>query len=269
MILGNDLSVFQGYVDWDTFKNNANFAFIKASEGDGFIDPQFSRNQAESRRVGLLRGYYHFARPDLHNAADAEAAFFLQTLGQLQEGEVLALDFEVTYNDSVSWCKIFLDYINANTGVKALVYLNQSLATSFNWQDVVSGGYGLWIAAYTYDPHTNTFQTGAWQEATMQQWTDKQQVPGISGDVDGDVFFGDATAFQKYGYHQVVTPDPLASCLQQNDDLSKEVQKANMKINDLQSQLNACINKPPVVITPPSPGKLVFTFGKYDVYQRS
>jgi hypothetical protein len=42
----------------------------------------------------------------------------------------------------------------------------------------------------------------------MQQWTDQQTVPGIVGNVDGDVFFGDAVAFGKYGYQTPPPPEP-------------------------------------------------------------
>jgi GH25 family lysozyme M1 (1,4-beta-N-acetylmuramidase) len=57
------------------------------------------------------------------------------------------------------------------------------------------------IASYTGDPNNNTANIGQWPFAAMQQWTDAQNVPGISGNVDGDVFFGDSNAFQQYGYH--------------------------------------------------------------------
>ena len=46
----------------------------------------------------------------------------------------------------------------------------------------------------------------------MQQWTNKQQIPGIpSGAVDGNVFFGDLVAFKKYGYKRPEQPSPSPS----------------------------------------------------------
>jgi len=200
-IVGNDISEFQGQVDFDTYKSNSNFVMIKASEGVGFTDPQFLRNQAESRRVELSRGYYHFARADLGNTPQAEADYFLQTIGQLQNGEVVALDFECSYTGNiVQWCKGFLDEVYAKTSIKPLIYLNQSLAANNDFTDVVNAGYGLWLASYTGNPGENTGNTGKWQFMAMQQWTDGETVPGIKGAVDGDVFFGDIATFQKYGY---------------------------------------------------------------------
>jgi GH25 family lysozyme M1 (1,4-beta-N-acetylmuramidase) len=207
--LGNDISRWQGDVNFDTFKNNSQFVIIKSSEGNGFTDPKFTRNQAESRRVGLPLGYYHFARPDLGNTPEVEADYFLKIIGSPVEGEVYVLDYEPASNpgDVVAWCKAFLDRVLEKTGTKPLIYLNQSQVKSFNWQPVIDAGFGLWIAAYTFDPNKNDVEIGKWPFAAIQQWTNKQSVPGISGNVDGNVFFGTIETFKKYGYKKpIVTP---------------------------------------------------------------
>ena len=77
------------------------------------------------------------------------------------------------------------------------------------WTPVVNGGYGLWVADYTYDPNKFDAYIGAWPFAVLQQWTDKQEVPGIDADVDGDCFFGDASTFHKYGYQYPIVPPPV------------------------------------------------------------
>ena len=208
MTVGNDISKWQGDVDWNTYKNNSNFVIVKATEGTGYIDTKFTRNQSEARRVGLPLGTYHFARPDLGGSAEVEADFYVKTVGSPIEGEVYCLDYEPNWNgDAVGWCKAFLDRVQLTLKLKPLIYLNQSQVTRYNWQPVVDAGYGLWIAAYTYDPNNNVFQMGAWKFAAMQQWTNSQQVPGISGKVDGDAFFGTTDTFKRYGY-QAPTPTP-------------------------------------------------------------
>lgn len=213
MILGNDVSNWQGDINFDVYKNNANFIIFKTSEGTGFTDPKFSRNQQESRRVGLARGFYHFARPDAGNSPGAEADYFLKVCGPLQNGEVLVLDYEPPAwgGDAVNWCKQWLDHVFQITKCRPLIYLNQS-QTSLPWKPVIDAGYGLWLASYTYDPNNNSGNTGAWPFMAMQQWTNQQTVPGISGQVDGDVFFGDIATFQKYGFQDVVVPIPAPDC---------------------------------------------------------
>lgn len=202
MILGNDVASYQGDINFDLYRNNSNFIIAKATEGTGFTDPKFKRNQSEARRVGILRGWYAFARPDLGNSAEAEADWFLSVVGQLQEGEILVLDYECPNQkpSHVAWCKAWLDRVYSRTGVRPLIYLNQSQVKQFDWKPVVDGGYGLWIAAYTYDPNNNNAQIGQWTFAAMQQWTNGQTVPGIPAVADGDVFFGSEQAFKSYGY---------------------------------------------------------------------
>ncbi len=220
MIVGNDVSEFQGQIDWPTYKDNSNFVIIKASEGNGYIDKWFGNNRTQVRQVGLPHGFYHFARPDLGNSPQVEAEFFCKLIDgdPIREGEVLALDFEVSYNDPVNWCKAWLDAVAGHfNGLEPLIYLNQSLASNYDWTPVVNAGYGLWIAAYTGDPNNNNFNIGKFPSAAIQQWTDAQSVKGISGNVDGDCFFGDANAFGKYGYQTPapVTPAPAPQSAEQ------------------------------------------------------
>ncbi len=206
MIVGNDISKFQGDVDFNVYKNNTNFLIIKATEGNGYTDSKFARNQSECRRVGLPLGFYHFARPDLNNTPEAEADWFLKVVGDLKEGELLALDYECANQkqSDVDWCKKWLDRVQEKTQVKALIYLNQSQIKSFNWQVVVDAGYGLWLASYQPD---GVGDAGEWPFMAMQQTSSSQQVPGIVGNVDRDVFFGDVATLKKYGYH-APTPQP-------------------------------------------------------------
>jgi lysozyme len=226
--LGHDLSKYQGNINFDAYKNQgkSQFAIIKSSEGIGYKDPTFSQNQQNLRSRGILTGYYHFARPDLGNTAEKEAEFFLSVIGKLQSGELVTLDYECPnqIQDHVTWCKKWLDYVYNKTGVKPLIYLNQSIIKKFDWKIVVDAGYGLWIAAYTYDPNKNDFDKGEWEFAAMQQWTNKQIVSGIQGVVDGNVFFGDLGTLKKYGYQGAnPTPEPVPAPI--DSDIEKLFKK--------------------------------------------
>jgi GH25 family lysozyme M1 (1,4-beta-N-acetylmuramidase) len=206
MIVGNDISEFQGQINWTTYSTNTNFVVMKASEGSSYIDSWFGNNRQQSRLLNIPRGFYHFARPDLGNSPQAEATFFCKLIDgdPIKKGEFIALDFEVTYTDCVNWCKAWLDAVSTHfNGIKPLIYLNQSQAASFDWNPLVNAGYTLWLASYNPDGYGNT---GTWPFMVMQQTSSSQQVPGISGSVDRDVFFGDVVALQKYGFQPVVTP---------------------------------------------------------------
>lgn len=78
---GLDVSHYQGAVDWTAAAaNGATFAYMKATEGTTYTDPQFGANYTGSANAGLLRGAYHFALPDSSSGA-AQATFFLANGG--------------------------------------------------------------------------------------------------------------------------------------------------------------------------------------------
>ncbi len=60
-VLGIDVSHHQGDIDWDAAAGDGvGFAYIKASEGETFNDPRFSRNWFAAEQAGIVRGAYHF-----------------------------------------------------------------------------------------------------------------------------------------------------------------------------------------------------------------
>lgn len=204
MLFGGDISHHQGVPAFGSLRAAGwSFVFLKATEGTGFVDPQLASNRANARAAGLIPGLYHFAR-----ATDpvAEANFFLRTVGQLSGGELLALDWEVSTGNPVSWCKTFLDVVHASTGVAPVLYVNKYTMNSFNWGGIAQT-YGLWLA--DYDGSTASVPIKDWPVLAFKQYTDTGNVPGISGEVDLDVFFGDAAALARYGSAGAVpTPPP-------------------------------------------------------------
>lgn len=205
-IVGNDVSEWQGVIAWNIYRNNTNFVILRATIGTARRDNQFLRNRDEARKAGIPLGFYHYSYPQF-NTPEKEAEFFVNNVG-IKEGELLVLDFEENWaGDWVNFCKKFLDRVSSLlNGYKPLIYLNQAQLKAKNWKPIVDAGYGLWVAAYTYDPNNNNFVTGAWSFAAMQQWTSSQKVPGIAGNVDGNVFFGDVATFKKYGYKSPTPP---------------------------------------------------------------
>lgn len=206
-ILGIDIASYQGYPNFGAVKaSGRSFVITKITEGTGYVNPYCAQNRAAAHAAGLVVGLYHFAR-----ATDpiAEADYFVNSCGNLVTGEFLMLDWEVGASDPVGWCKRFLDHVFERTGVKPLIYLNQNLNNSYDWSPVVGGDYGLDLAEY--DNSTNGTVNTDWKTVAMKQYTSSGQVPGISGNVDLQVFFGDADQLQKYGKQNGVpapTPAP-------------------------------------------------------------
>ena len=97
MILGNDVSEWQGQIDWSTYKNNTNFVIMRTSFGLNYIDRWFGFNRTQARAQNIPLGYYHFCKPDSGNSAEDEAKFFCSLIDgdPIKEGELIVLDFEV------------------------------------------------------------------------------------------------------------------------------------------------------------------------------
>lgn len=203
-INGIDISLYDNTPDFSRVKKAVSFVIAKATQGLTIVDPQFKRNQSELRKYDIPRGYYHFPRPDLGNTPEAEADFFLNTVGTLQRGELLALDAESykdkTYSgDWVDWSYKFLKRIESKLGYKPLIYINLNFNNIFNWKKVVDNNNGLWLALFDnkpdYKPNTD------WPFIAIKQFGGIT-VDGItrSGKVDGDIFYNDVETFKKYGY---------------------------------------------------------------------
>lgn len=190
---GCDISEFQGTVNFDQLKTGASFVIIRAGYTGG-VDKQFKRNQSEARRVGMHRGYYWFAYPERQPVSEHDADAFLNTIGELQPGEIVVLDYEVN-TGSTGWCEGWLDRVKQRTGVKPYLYTNQGRTVSLNWTSVKAKGYPLWVAIFDNTP-SKAVNTGGWNYP-IKQYTADGQMPGIGGAVDLDIFR--ESDFTKYG----------------------------------------------------------------------
>jgi lysozyme len=76
---GIDVAHWEPVIKWEMLrKQDIHFAFIKATEGLQFVDPKFAEHWANAKQAGILRGAYHFLRPDVDGGRQAE--FFLRTV---------------------------------------------------------------------------------------------------------------------------------------------------------------------------------------------
>jgi GH25 family lysozyme M1 (1,4-beta-N-acetylmuramidase) len=214
MIKGVDVSQYQSSINWPALKNSVDFAIIKSTGGcpdpgqpdSQYLDPHFETNKTEARNSGILHGFYHFSYPQ-YNTPEAEAEYVARVLSDIQPGEIVALDFEEAYDgDSVAWCLAWLNKAEQLLGFKPLLYINLALAKAHDWQPVISAGYGLWLAEWTFNDNGVYDTSQPWPMAAFMQYSDKGQVSGIPTTVDLDLFFGDAAQFQAYGKPQPAQP---------------------------------------------------------------
>src|SRR4051794_17426354 len=76
-VLGMDVSGHQGNVNWSAaWSNGARWAYVKATEGTSYTSSYFAQQYNGSYNVGMIRGAYHFARPNVSGGA-TQADYFV------------------------------------------------------------------------------------------------------------------------------------------------------------------------------------------------
>jgi lysozyme len=152
---GPDVSEHQGAVDWPAVaRAGASFAWCKATEGLTFVDHRFRRNWPAIREAGLVRGAYHFARPQHSAAAEAEHFVSVVRDAGFDQRDHLCLDLEAGDGALGAWAARFLDRVAEMTGLApshlwlysgAYFYRDHGLSA-------VPAKYRRWIASYGAKP---------------------------------------------------------------------------------------------------------------------
>jgi GH25 family lysozyme M1 (1,4-beta-N-acetylmuramidase) len=205
---GIDVSHWQGSINWNSVKNSGvQFAFVKATEGIDYVDPQFHANMQGAKAAGVHVGAYHFCRLDSYatdpNDAINEANDFLESvLPYYQTGTYLPMVADVERFPSFgstaearaftsTWVQKFSDTIYNAIGVRPIVYQSLSKANSY-YTPTVASSHELWLAWWKYSTANPPVasDTPLWGEWQFWQWTDSWSVPGVAGNVDGDLFNG-------------------------------------------------------------------------------
>lgn len=189
-IPGIDVARYQGEPDWPAVRDAGyRFAYIKATEGVGYISPTLDSQLAGARRAGMVTGLYHFARPDT-NAPLQEAADFAAQLARLGSGAPgdlpPCLDIETDGAELASWVKGFVDALRGHTGRReVMVYASTHWFGSKLGTDTwVDSGTFLWVAHYGRTPGQPGYLT---EHVRMHQHASDGRVPGIAGNTDLDV----------------------------------------------------------------------------------
>jgi GH25 family lysozyme M1 (1,4-beta-N-acetylmuramidase) len=209
--LGIDVSSYQGNITWPSVAAaGISFAWSKATEGTGYQDAYFVGNQNNGKAAGVLMGAYHYARYDLHAGtagATAEANYFWNFAKNYIQGDgksiMPMLDVEASpagYTPAAlaawinQWCQTVVTNAAAvGLTVRPVIYVS---ACHANYFDSSCSQWIPWIANYNgQDPQTGTPWSvcsgyNIWGTWVSWQYTSSGSIPGISGNVDRDVFNG-------------------------------------------------------------------------------
>jgi GH25 family lysozyme M1 (1,4-beta-N-acetylmuramidase) len=186
---GIDVSYHQDTIQWQRVrKAGVLFAFVRVSDGTTFPDPMFAKNWEGAGKVGIMRGAYQYFRPE--ESAIAQADLLIESL-RGNPGELPpVIDVESTGGKSpkaiAKAVGVWVERVRSKLGVEPIIYTGPDF-----WRVHVGGAdhssQPLWLAHYTTSCPTVPAPWRAW---TFWQYTERGQVPGITGPVDLDVFAG-------------------------------------------------------------------------------
>jgi len=189
--IGFDVSEYQSTIDWEQTYHikesfELSFVFIRSSAGKDKIDSKFKENWKEAKDRQLIRGAYHYYRPNENSLEQAEN--FIKNV-KLEKGDLPpVLDIEkLPKSQSIKKLKVglrrWLVKIEKYYKVKPIIYSGERYYTDFLKEEFSE--YPLWIANYNF--WRNDLESD-WQ---FWQFTEKAQIKGVKGTVDINIFNGD------------------------------------------------------------------------------
>lgn len=196
-VVGIDVSEYQGKIRWsyvDTIEEKypLRYVFIRATVGNDRVDNEFKRNWLGAKENKMIRGAYHYYRPNENSLEQAE--LFIKTV-KLKKGDLPpVLDIEkLPKEQSVERLKIglkrWLKAVELHYGVRPIIYTGEKYYDDFLKEEF--SDYLFWIANY------NFYREEIQEDWLFWQFTEKASVPGIDTNVDVNIYNGD---LQQLGY---------------------------------------------------------------------
>ncbi len=184
--IGIDVSRYQRNINWNMVRtmnikgDQLTFAIIKATEGDQLVDVNYNYNFSEAKRVGLLRGAYHYFQPNI--LVSQQLKHITQNI-ELQAGDLaLVLDIEEQYENKnqfevdVLW---LLQKLEQHYGKSPIIYASAHFHRTH--LAFLPKKYPFWVA------HYHARKPAAVEPWSIWQLSDNGRIDGISTAVDINV----------------------------------------------------------------------------------
>ena len=195
-VIGIDVSEYQGKIRWsyvDTLEKKypLRYVLIRATVGNDRIDHQFKLNWLGAKENKMIRGAYHYYRPNENSLEQAE--LFIKTV-KLKKGDLPpVLDIEkLPKEQSIERLKVglrrWLKTVELHYGVRPIIYTGEKYYDDFLKEEF--SDYLFWIANY------NFYREEIQDNWLFWQFTEKATVPGIDYNVDVNIYNGDLQQLQ-------------------------------------------------------------------------
>ena len=206
-----DLSHYQGECDFVTAKRAGLVGVIhKASEGTGYVDPDYHARRKAVLDAGLAFASYHFMRP---GKVAEQMAHYLVTAGP-RPGERVVLDYEdeaLTLDELREAVAVLLqDKGELQVTIYSGHLIKQQLGGAY---DSLLAMASLWIAQYT-GAAAPDWPKGTWPVWSLWQYSDgtnggdPKAMAGIASPHDCNAFNGSREACRKWFGPVEVEPEP-------------------------------------------------------------
>lgn len=198
LLFGFDVSHYQNDIEWHTIdsiyqKFPLDFVFIRATMGADSFDQKFKFNWAKSKSRLLVRGAYHYYRPDENSVLQAEN--FMKNV-RLDPGDMApVLDIEElpkgqSMDSLKSGIRKWLQMVEKHYKTKPILYTGEHFYNKHLKDDFAD--YPVWIANYNFFVEEIK---GHW---TFWQFSEKGTIQGVPTKVDLNVFQGNRYELKAY-----------------------------------------------------------------------
>jgi len=199
-ITGIDISKHSGIIDWNEIKSQKiDFVYIKATEGQTYIDPNYVLNVKGAKGIKMKVGDYHFFRFNRSGIMQAENYLSRTRMTDKDLPPVLDVEEWGNYHTEKNVAEIkteikdFLKIVEPIIHRKVIIYTNKSTYTKF-----IQGNFTenpIWICSFSErEIMTDKRKWLFWQHAH------NGKIKGIEGYVDVNTFNGNRSEWQKYAY---------------------------------------------------------------------
>jgi len=198
-VQGIDVSHHQQRIDWLAVKSpQAQFAYIKASEGADFKDTDFASNWRGALAANIVPGAYHFFT--LCKSGSQQATNFIASAGwSKRDGLPPAVDLEfggncnnrLSLQDFHRELQIFLTRIESEWGCQPVIYVTKDFYRSYAVASFRA--HPFWVRDIYRQAQLEPDQR--WR---FWQFANRAHLHGIESYVDLNVFNGSQDEFAKF-----------------------------------------------------------------------
>lgn len=187
------------------------YGFVKATEGTGYVNPNFRDDYIDFIENDYAVGSYHYARPSSSTEdARKQARVYMSVTGIAQGVKSFdpVLDIEqsdgVGTDDLQDWVEAFIDEIKSKSGRDTIIYTYPSFWRNEMGDTDKFNDMPLWIADYNSQSAPSSLP-GNWSNWIFWQYTSQGKVDGYDKNIDLNVFRGSEEDLDKLFYGKKIS----------------------------------------------------------------